>query len=110
MVEGILMADDFTLELLQAISDWQQGGNGREKHYRGRALKARAAGLDQRFRQTGLVCFRKVSLKKRPLWQLLADNKLPETISAWTATTDVAKTFKHGVPARVARRHRRVPT
>jgi hypothetical protein len=43
------MADEFDLQLLQTISDWQQGGNAREKHYRGKALKAAAAKLDPKF-------------------------------------------------------------
>ena len=88
----------FSLELLRAINDWQQGGNARKKHYRGQTLKRVCATLDDRFRRCGLVVFRKVSLKKSPLWQLLAKGSLGETISAWTASTDVAKTFKDGVP------------
>jgi len=89
----------FDLELLQAISDWQQGGNAREKHRRGKQLKEVASSLDPKFRQCGLVTFRKIDLKKQPLWQLLADEKLPETISAWTSSIEVAKGFKNGVPA-----------
>ena len=89
---------DLNLNLLQAISNWQRGGNAREKHYRGQALKEAVKNLDKKFRCTSLVAFRKVDLKKQPLWQLLAGGKLKETISAWTSTTDVAKTFKGGVP------------
>ena len=32
------------------------------------------------------------------MWQLLADNRLPETIAAWTTDLAIAKTFKGGVP------------
>ena len=88
----------FTPEFLQAISDWQQGGDAREKHQRGQKLKRLAGGLDSKFRTTGLVCFRRVALHKTPIWKLLAEGRLDETISSWTATTDVAKTFKSGVP------------
>jgi hypothetical protein len=92
------MTRDFDLELLQAVSDWQQGGNAREKHYRGLMLKRVCATLDKRYRQCGLVAFRRVALKKTPLWQFIARGTLRETISAWTVATNVAKTIKEGVP------------
>ena len=94
------MPTEFNLQLLQAISDWQQGGNAKEKHYRGKALKQACQTLDDKYRRCGLLAFRRVALKKTPLWKLLAKGKLPETISAWTVDIDFAKKFKGGVPER----------
>ena len=36
--------------------------------------------------------------EKDRVWQLLAENKLPETIASWTSSHDVARYFKGGVP------------
>lgn len=88
----------FTAELLQAVSDWQRGGDSEQKRKRGQRLKELAGTLDLRFRQCGLVVYRQIALGKRPIWQLLADSDLPETISAWTLSAEVAKQFKGGVP------------
>lgn len=87
----------FTLELLQAISDWQRGGYPKLKQARGERLAIVSASLDKRFRSSGLVVCRKLNLSKTPLWQLLDSGQLSETVSAWTQETDVAKAFKGGV-------------
>ncbi|PKQ10623.1 MAG: hypothetical protein CVT70_18610 [Alphaproteobacteria bacterium HGW-Alphaproteobacteria-1] len=36
--------------------------------------------------------------EKDRIWQLLADESLPETIAAWTTDLSIAKNFKNGVP------------
>lgn len=91
-------SQEFSLPVLQAISDWQCDYDQAEKAKRGAALAAVASHLQPRFKTLSLMAFRRFDLTKTPLWQLLADGHLPETISSWTLTTDVAKTFKGGVP------------
>jgi len=99
MIEPVRKAPDpISLELLQAINDWQRGGSPSQKQRRGEHLKAAAAGLDPKFRTCGLCLFRQITLTKGSLWDLLAENRLSETISAWTTDPAVAKEFKGGVP------------
>jgi hypothetical protein len=90
--------DLFTRELIQAVNDWQRGGDHGQKVRRGRRLKECAEQLPAQFRICGEVCFRQEAHEKDRIWQLLADRLLPETIAAWTMDLDVAKTFKGGVP------------
>ena len=84
----------FTLELLQAINDWQISANPR----RAERLKSLAADLPPRLRETPLCCFRQISLSTDFVEKLGEELHLVEKISAWTLTTDVAKHFKGGVP------------
>lgn len=95
---GIGTMTDFPLETLQAISDWQRGGSAKQKKQRGERLKQAAETLDPKFRTCGLSVFRQIALPKGGLWHLLADNRLPESISAWTTDLAAAKQFKGGVP------------
>lgn len=88
----------FELSLLQAINDWQRGGDHKQKLKRGLALKAASATLPTKFRQCRDRCFRQEAHERGRTWQLLIDNKLPETIAAWTTSLSVAKNFKGGVP------------
>jgi hypothetical protein len=88
----------FSLEFLQAVSDWQRGGDERQKAKRGRRLKELAADIDVRFRRCGLVAYRQVALQKGGTWDLIAEEQLSETISAWTLSLSVAEAFKGGVP------------
>lgn len=88
----------FTLDFLQAVSDWQRGGGPSQKVERGERLKAEAAKLPPTFRSPGLCCFRQISLEKTPLFELMDTLSLPETISAWTKDPSAAKQFKGGVP------------
>lgn len=76
----------FTLELLQAINDWQRGGIAKEKNERGKKLREVAAGLPENFRQTDVACYRRLKLHKSAVWTLGTDEELAETISAWTET------------------------
>ncbi|HRP72155.1 MAG TPA: hypothetical protein PK743_05925 [Luteimonas sp.] len=87
----------FDLPLLQAISDWQRGGNSVK---RGAALKQACtnANLPINYRESPLVCFRQIALPKGGVWALLGEDNLPEKISSWTLDLVVAKTFKGGVP------------
>lgn len=89
------MTDQFTLPLLQAISDWQIGSSLK----RGLALKKASAHLPIEYRSCLLVCFRQLRLEKNYVWHLIGDDNLVEKISSWTCSIEVAKGFKHGVPA-----------
>lgn len=88
----------FTLDLLQAVSDWQRGGSPAQKAKRGARLKEEARKLPQHFRTPSLCLFRQISLEKTPLYELMDQLVLPETISAWTKVPSIAKDFKGGVP------------
>lgn len=87
----------FTLEIVQAVSDWQRGGGHNAKVKRGAALKKACAGLPSSFRTWDGFCYRQEAHEKDRVWQLLADNCLTETIAAWTTDLGIAKTFKGGV-------------
>lgn len=86
------------LQLLQAVSDWQRGGDPKQNLRRGKALKAACAPLPEQFRTSALVCFRQVGLEKGSVWDLIGENRLPEKVSSWTYDIEVAKAFKSGVP------------
>ncbi|MCE9561954.1 MAG: hypothetical protein K8U57_07855 [Planctomycetes bacterium] len=89
----------FTLELLQALSDWQQGGNAKQKNERGKKLRDASAHLPVAFRETKVTCFRRLALHKSAVWKVGTEYQLAETISAWTENEAVAMDFKGGVPA-----------
>ena len=87
----------FDLKLLQAINDWQKGG-AHAKRSRGRKLKELTATLDARFRTADQPCYRRIDLDD-PNLQLLGETlRLPETISAWTLSPEMAKSHNDGVP------------
>lgn len=88
----------FTLPLLQAVNDWQRGGDHTQKIRRGNALKAACLSLPAQYRQPPALCYRQESHKEDRTWQLLIDNELPETIAAWSLSLDVVQTFKGGIP------------
>lgn len=88
----------FTKELIQAVSDWQRGGDTKQKAKRGQALKKEALKLPTEFRNCQLCCFRQLALEKGSLWKLADTLQLPETISAWTLLPEVARELKNGVP------------
>jgi hypothetical protein len=89
----------FSLPILQAINDWQRGGDQKQKQRRGRKLKEECAWLPIQFTTATLACFRQIALLKGPVWNLMADEEINESISAWTINLEVAKEFKGGVPA-----------
>ena len=88
----------FTRDLIQAISDWQRGGSHDQKVKRGQRLKAATATLPGHFRACAATCFRQEAHQKDRVWQLLADNHLPETIASWTTDIAIAKALKGGMP------------
>lgn len=88
----------FEFKLLQAINDWQKGGS-HAKASRGERLKKLATRLEARFRMADQPCYRRIDLDN-PNLQLLGETlRLPETISAWTFSPDVAKGLYGGVPS-----------
>ncbi|QVI69417.1 hypothetical protein [Pseudomonas syringae] len=92
------MMNQFSLSLLQAISDWQIGGTPNVARRRGLALERECANLSIQFKSVPSACFRRMVLKKGGIWSLLGEQVLSEKISSWTFDLAVAKTFKEGVP------------
>jgi hypothetical protein len=92
------MAQKFDLPLIQAISDWQRGGDLKKNLRRGQALKEACASLPEEFRTCPLVCYRQLALPKGGVWELIGEDRLPEKISSWTVDIEIAKAFKGGVP------------
>jgi hypothetical protein len=88
----------FGQEVVQAINDWQRGGDHDQKVRRGARLKEVCSDLPPEFRSCDVPCFRQEAHEKARVWQLLADERLPETIAAWTTDINTAKQFKGGVP------------
>lgn len=88
----------FSRECVQAVNDLQRGGDHRQKVRRGEKLRQEVLALPEAFRTCTQRCFRQEAHPKGRVWQLLADECLPETIAAWTTDLAVAKHFKGGVP------------
>ncbi|MDO8333298.1 MAG: hypothetical protein Q7T35_01340 [Nitrosomonas sp.] len=88
----------FSLELLQAISDWQRGGNASQKARRGIALKEAAKDLPETFKKISSNCYRQIAMDNSSVWNIGTKYQLSETISSWTTSLEVAKQFKGGVP------------
>ena len=88
----------FSTDLLQAISDWQRGGDAKQKAKRGKALKEAAISLPEKFRSISSNCYRQLALEKSSVWNIGTKYQLSETISSWTTSLDVSKRFKGGVP------------
>lgn len=86
------------ISLLQAVSDWQRGGDAKQNLRRGLVLKAACASLPEQYRTCPLVCFRQVGLEKGSVWNLIGEDRLHEKVSSWTFDIEIAKTFKGGVP------------
>lgn len=89
----------FGKDVIQAISDWQRGGDRKQNQKRGARLKEVSKNLPEEYRSCCLCCFRQVALPKGGTWSLFSENCLPEKISSWTIDPVVAKSFKGGVPA-----------
>lgn len=88
----------FTRDLLQAINDWQRGGDANQKKRRGEALKKAAKSLPLVFRQVSGTCYRQIAFDNKSVWQLGTEYQVQETLSAWSESLEAAKDFKGGVP------------
>lgn len=90
----------FDINLLQAISDWQLGGDATAKKIRGDRLKILVTDLPAEFKSCSASCYRRLSLSKGAVWQVGTEYALEETISSWTLNLEIAQAFKGGVPAK----------
>ena len=88
----------FTPQLLQAISDWQRGGNPKQKNKRAEALVPLARVLPVKYRRCKTLCYRQLSIEKGHIYKLNDRLRLPETVSSWTLDPAIAQNFKGGVP------------
>jgi hypothetical protein len=87
----------FTLEFVQAVNDYQAGGDSQKKAER---LAPLCSGLPQQFRSCSVICYRQEAHPPDRLWRLIAEQNLPMRYSSWTTSIDVAKSLKGGVPPR----------
>ena len=88
----------FTVAFLQAVNDWQRGGDENQNRRRGVVLRSQCLSLLAKYRESPLVCHRQIALPKGGVWDLLGEGKLTEKVSSWTLDLEVAKDFKGGVP------------
>lgn len=88
----------FPLSFLQAVSDWQRGGDPKQNKKRGHKLKKACESLPANFRTCALPLFRQVGLPKGGVWSLIGEDCLPEKVSSWTLSLETAMAFKGGVP------------
>lgn len=86
-------SNPFTLELLQAINDWQRNSNSE----RGKKLHKLSKNLDSKFKTVNLPCYRKINLEKGGVFSLIGRNRLNEKISSWSTSPIIASGFKGGV-------------
>lgn len=87
----------FTKELIQSVSDWQRG-EGSSKADLAQALKLEALKLPPEFRSTTGKCYRRIDVDPEHLMMIGTQLKLPETISSWTKSYQVACNHKDGPP------------
>lgn len=88
----------FSVTLLQAINEWQRGGDAKQKNRRGIALKKETEHVPDIYKTRTGKCFRQIALDKKSVWTIGTEHKIKETISSWTSCVDIAKAFKGGVP------------
>ena len=88
----------YTIELLQAINDWQSTGMGKNKTQIAERLIEHSKGLPQKFKTINTACYRQLALSGMNSVLLGANMQLPETYSSWTFDKSVAKNFNGGVP------------
>jgi len=88
----------FSIEFLQAVNDWQRGGDAKQNRKRGESLRSQCRSLPETFRESPLVCHRQIALPKSGVWDLIGAGKLTEKVSSRTLDLEVAKGFKGGVP------------
>jgi len=93
-----LIDNMFSLELLQAINDWQSTGIGNSKTQIAERIILHSVNLPEKFKQLKSPCYRQVGLTGMNSVLLGANMKLPETFSSWTFDKSVAQNFNGGVP------------
>jgi len=88
----------FSLELLQAINDWQSTGIGTNKTQIAERIIEFSQDLPENFKLLNSKCYRQVALTGMNSLLLGANMQLPETYSSWTFDKSVALVFNGGVP------------
>ena len=88
----------YTIELLQAINDWQAEGFEENKQDLAKKIKKESARLHKKFKTLNENCFRRVDLVGKHTLQIGTELKLPETYSSWTFDVLIAQNFYDGVP------------
>ena len=84
------------LAFVQAVNDWQVGGDALRKG--ARLKKALPADLPTRFRSCIVPCYQQEAHPRDRMLSLIACKSLPERIAGWTVDLGVARAFKSGVP------------
>lgn len=80
-----------TLELLQAINDWQAKGYGANKIKLVEKLKEESKCLSDDFKILQRPCYRRLDLEKDATWKMGDELEISETYSSWTFDINVAK-------------------
>jgi hypothetical protein len=89
----------FSREFLQAVNDWQVGGDASDKYERGLRLKRLSETVPHEFRVTNAQkLYRRYKVTDTIVEQFGLKLRLTETISAWTTKRSVAELIKGGVP------------
>jgi hypothetical protein len=88
----------YTLELLQAINDWQAIGIGANKAPIAERILEYSRDLPEKFKSLTTKCYRQVALTGMNSVLLGANMQLPESYSSWTFDKSIAQSFNGGVP------------
>lgn len=88
----------YTIELLQAINDWQSTGMGINKTQIAERIIKYSKKLPYKFKSINTKCYRQLSLSGENSVTLGVNMELPETYSSWTFDKSVAKCFNGGIP------------
>lgn len=88
----------YTIELLQAINDWQSTGMGSNKTQIAERLIKYSKKIPSKFKRIRSKCYRQLALSGENSVKLGLNMELPETYSSWTFDKSVAKSFNGGIP------------
>lgn len=88
----------FTLELLQAINDWQIGGTIEAKESLAENIKKYAIHLPSKFKTLSNVCYRKINLEGKYILEIGLCGEILEKYSSWTLRSSIVQNFDGGIP------------
>jgi hypothetical protein len=88
----------YSLELLQAINDWQSTGFGTNKTQIAERIIEHSEELPIKFKSLNAKCYRQLALSGTNSVLLGANMRLPETYSSWSFDKSVVQNFNGGVP------------
>jgi len=83
--------DIYSLELVQAISDWQNSGYGDNKDKNGEKIIELTKSLPEKFRSYSGYCYRKFNSSGKTSLTLGLNNFVNEKYSSWTTNYSIAK-------------------